>query len=480
MSTYQPPHNQPAESAMLASLMLEPKEVSRIREIVRADDLWSEPHRAIYRSILRLDEKYPSGYDTVTLITDLQDHGDLEKAGGSQGVTKTLGSTFSALMLDTYVQQIAACARARRMQVEMSKSIARLSDRSTDVDEEALRITEEMQQTIKTRPGKQGVTMPQAIREWSAWFKSVLDSEAPPCRATGIDYLDKAIDGGLYDGRAYYVAALKKQGKTKFVTAMVLGVIREHRTQLRSLYRRKSIEANQAGEPFPVEMEDFIAQHDYAIDWYTAEMTERQMTTRFLSCLMRYPEHQLANPSKYVADDDVSFYQRLLDAQHALKKVDQEFYGGVPRLSDIIVNTRNRISRLGHNRLILVVDYLQLVDGGNKGEQKERMDSADSSRKLSGLVKELGCIGVFVAHFNRTAESRDFPRSSDLLNSGQLEKDVDHLLILHRPDWESSGPEARRMVVVHDLNRHGERNRCELEADLEKNQFGPWYGPGGR
>ncbi|MGW2547201.1 replicative DNA helicase, partial [Kitasatospora sp. NPDC001574] len=124
---------------------------------------------------------------------------------------------------------------------------------------------------------------------------------------------------------------------------------------------------------------------------------------------------------------------------------------------------------------LVVIDYLQLIEGGTKrGKDGRQQEVSDISRALKLLAKELHLPIVVLAQLNRGPEMRSDkkPEVSDLRESGSIEQDADIVLLLHRPDaYEPDSPRAGETDLIVGKHRNGPRATISVAAQLHYSQF---------
>lgn len=467
-----------AESAVLACMMLDSRLTTQIGVALKHVDFYHQRNRLLFKAMLKAYETHQA-IDPLLLCDELAGEGNLEAAGGPGYITKVGGAAPSTLNWGKYVEVVSRLGRQRRIQAVLESSAGSLYSRESNPDEVALDVQAKMAEAAAGRHTVGYKTMLEASSIFSEEFHERQKSDDTPYSPTGLDPVDDVLGGGMYPGRTYWVAGLSKMGKTKFTASLVRGVMQERIRQIEDAHHAEQ-SGRKATPDSRAALMDRLKREGFSCDWYTAEMTIVDMFTRLLSSQMGFPEDSIRDghhQGKKLSENPREM-QRLADAASELHKLDIRWYfEAAPKLSDIVLNTRERLHQLGHDRLIVVIDYIQRVDAGHKGDGAEYRNITDSSKMLSGLSKELGFTGVFVSHFNRAGANRSIPRPNNLRGSGQIEQDVDHLLIVHRPDWECTDGREEYMLCWHALSRHNQGGRAHLRARLGINRFGRWDAP---
>jgi len=256
---------------------------------------------------------------------------------------------------------------------------------------------------------------------------------------TGIEPFDD-LTGGIHLQRFTGVAARPGMGKSKLVFCITHELVTEHGFAADIWY------TDGAGYAIPREMAIKGAK---SID---SRMLERP------KLLDEYQWAQLTSQVATIKDLPINIYQR-----------------GTPHIRDIALTTKARLADLDGQPMVLVVDYCQNVTAGHTGGSAERLNITDVSRTLAALRTDhenLTVIGLL--QFNKQADSRSIPLPGDLYGSSQLEKDLDHLLIFHRPDEkneEATIEDKREGILWHAKTKHGPSGKRLMYCDLGKNVF---------
>ena len=467
-----------AEAAVLSCMMIDPRLTAQIGVRLKKDDFYHQRNRLIFAAMVESYEKNQA-IDSLLIADELARQGSIEAAGGPSYITRLIGAAPSTLNWMKYVDLVSKLGRQRRIQAVLEESATSLYTRESDPDEVALDVQTRMADASAGRHTVDFKSMTDASIIFNREFEQRQEAGGTPYHPTGLEPVDEILGGGVYPGRTYWVAGLSKMGKTKFTASLVRGIMQERLEQVRREHRAERVDRQRGGE----DTEGLFARmkrEGFACDWYTAEMTVTDMYIRLLSSQMGFPEDVIRDGKKdgVPLKDIEGFSRRLEDASNELLRLDIRWYfEAAPKLSDIVLNTRERLHQLGHDRLLVVVDYIQRLDAGHRGDGAEYRNITDSSKMLSGLSKELGFTGIFVSHFNRAGANRSIPRPNNLRGSGQIEQDVDHLLIVHRPDWECTDGREEYMLCWHALSRHNQGGRANLRAKLGVNRFSRWDAP---
>ena len=144
-----------------------------------------------------------------------------------------------------------------------------------------------------------------------------------------------------------------------------------------------------------------------------------------------------------------------------------------------IMELRNKVRRAAHDHDIgvVIIDYLQLLDGSDKYKGQRVQEVSEVSRGLKILARELSIPVIALAQLSRNVTGRENPRPilSDLRDSGSIEQDADLVMFLHRPDYykqnDDNYEETHITEVIIAKHRHGETGRVDLYFHPELLRF---------
>lgn len=470
-------YNKDAEISVLGCGISEHKLWSDIRMMVSANDFWFEQHRRIFRALDACYERHHK-LDALLVIDQLDAVGELDAAGGAAFIASLKNQVPSTLNFRQYCDVVASASQSRQLAALYEASAASCYDKGIDAVELAIDVQKASAEIISSRVSQDDFhTLHDMGKEWEAQYLARESGQRDPYHRCGIGPVDDVVDGGFHFGRSYWVAGLSKMGKTKMAIALVNGLMKENRSALSLEYNKLREEERRTGESTLPDLETYIQKNGIVVEWYTAENTRVDLYQRLLSNWMGFPETALKRPLQHELGVNMDYQRKKINAQMEMSrlgfKVRQQ---SRPRLRDIVLNTKQRIQEVGHSRILVVIDYIQRVHAGHDGQGAEYRNVTEASMTLSGMAIELGVMGLYVAHFNRDGAQRAIPKPSNLRSSGQIEQDVDHLLIIHRPFWDDAhdSERAKFTVLWHALSRHSEPGQAYLEAHMDINRFVPW------
>jgi replicative DNA helicase len=254
---------------------------------------------------------------------------------------------------------------------------------------------------------------------------------------TGLADLDHRIGGSLGNGHLAILAARPSMGKS----AMALNI---------------AANAAAAGIPSLV---------------FSLEMSCREMAERMLAGASRLGGRLLKEAWR-MADA----HHRQLDVAYEVIKGYPVYLMDRPVITMAQVAAESRRARAAHGVGLVVVDYLQLIDGtGESGEGRPSRHEVVSkiSRRLKGLARELDVPVLALSQLNRECEGRADrrPMLSDLRESGAIEQDADVVVLLHRPEYYDPTDEPGVAEAIVAKNRNGETGTVRLAFLRDQTRF---------
>jgi replicative DNA helicase len=430
------PANMEAERAVLGSLLIDPDAIIKIANFLRPEDFYRERHGWIYAAVLALHERREPA-DFVTLIDELERQSQLEEVGGPAYITELINSTPTAIYVDFYARIVERTAILRRL-IGAAGKIAELAyEESQDVDE----VVDRAEQIIF------GISESRIHRDLTpvrAIIPNVVDRIDFLARnrdtlmgvPTGFTMMDKLL-GGFQKSDLIIVAGRPGMGKTS------LGI---------------SIAQNAA------------KRYGARVAIFSLEMSNEQMVQRLLSMETGIDSHRLR-----MGDIHEEEWPILMEAANTLAAT-YIFIDDTPGSTVMDMRTKSRRLYAEHGLDMILVDYMQLMSGGqsqSRGENRQQ-EISYISRSLKGLARELNVPVVAISQLSRAVESRSDkrPMLSDLRESGSIEQDADAVLFVYREDYYIEDTDRQNIAdVIVAKHRHGSTGTVSLFFRKELTQF---------
>jgi len=390
------PSNIDAERSLLGSILVNNENYYRVVEFLRPEDFYLDSHRVIFRNMSALMEN-SRAIDLITLQDELLRGASLESAGGIGYLSALLEGIPHLLNIDHYIEIIRDKALLRQMISTSSKTIAECFDQAESADA-ILDQAEQALFNLSEHRTKSGFVAISDMHEDAQKLLTKLyeDKEMITGVATGFTDLDR-MTSGFQPGDLVILAARPSMGKT----ALALNVA-EYVALKRSL---------------PVGI-------------FSLEMSKQQLLMRFLCAESLVDAHKVR--TGYIGKDD---FRQLIDALGNVTRAPL-YIDDSSSLTIMEMRAKARRLKAEHGLSLLIVDYLQLMSGYGRVENRVQ-EISGISRGLKGLAKELEVPIIALSQLSRAPEQRQGdhrPQLSDLRESGSIEQDADVVLFIYREE----------------------------------------------
>jgi replicative DNA helicase len=423
MSTSTPPPYDPdVERAALGCLTHAP-ELLHEAPTLTSLHFHQSAHRVLFRHISALIERGAST-DPITLLASLRGSGDEEAGGGRDYVFALTTAAPSASNFASYAMEVLALHSQRELIQLSSDAVAAISDARNHA--EALRLAHEASQRLADAAEQaqisKGYTGPDERNEILESIYAGRDSS--DVISTGFHDLDKYLNGGLYPGKVYVVAARPGMGKSALVQQIAVHA---------ACIQRKPV---------------FFA----SLEMGTRELLMRSVAQSSSLGLTLLATHTKDDPTLSPAQIDQARRAMQFHADAPLYIADiSQLDRTLSQLRAVVNQCHRTKGPLG----ILVVDYLQLLKCPRLQGRNREQEVAEISGAFKRLAAKLNLALIAVCQLNRGPESRSNKRPllSDLRESGSLEQDADVVIFpfresyyaeleaqKHRPDDDEQPP----------------------------------------
>jgi len=426
-----PPQAVDVEAAVLGAMLLEKEAIAKALEILTADAFYHPAHQSIFRSMTNLFER-SEPVDLITLTEDLRRRGELEKVGGEYFLAELSGGVSSAGNIEYHAHIVLEKALMRQLINASSEVI----NRAYSETEDALGLLDEAEQKIfgisEQRLKKGFISMNTAVHKTMDLLQSIHGKHSGVTGVpSGFTDLDN-LTGGFQNSDLIIVAGRPSQGKT----ALVL-----------SLGRNASV------------------LHNVPIGFFSLEMSAQQLVMRLMCAEARVDAHKVRTGR--LPEDE---WKKLSTSVGRLYQA-KIFIDDTPALGILELRAKARRLKAEHNVGLIIVDYLQLMQGPRNAQSREQEISA-ISRSLKALAKEINIPVIALSQLNRALEARSDkrPALADLRESGAIEQDADVVIFVHRPemygiekDGESGDSTEGLAEIIIGKQRNGPTDSVRLQ-----------------
>ncbi len=428
------PHNLDAERSVLGAILVENAAINRAQEILREDDFYREPHRTLFKVMSSLSEK-SSAIDAVTVKDELMRSGELEAVGGPAYIASLLDDVPRSANVEYYARIVKEKAILRGL-IEAGSQIVGTAYEASQEIEEILDQSERLIFKIAQDQLRQGFVPMKVIADESLKTIERLAEHRQLVTGlpTGFPRLDE-YTSGLQNSDLVIMAARPGMGKT-------------------------SLALN-------------IAQHigmkaGRHVGIFSLEMSREQLFLRLLTGLARVDAHRLRT-GRLSKEDWTRLTLALGEVSAAPIYIDD-----TPGISVLEMRAKSRRLKMEHGLDLIVVDYLQLIHGRGRFENRTQ-EISDISRSLKELAKELAIPVIAISQLSRAPEQRGGdrrPQLSDLRESGAIEQDADVVMFIYREEVYKQTEENRgRAQVIIAKQRNGPIGTLDLAFIREYTKF---------
>ena len=473
------PHSVEAEQQLLGAILTNNDIYDRVASIIGPQHFYDPVHTRIYEIAATRIAKNALA-SPVTLKAFMEDDEGLKELGGPAYLARLAGAAISAFAVRDYAQMIYDLA-IRRELIGLGRDISDKAAR-VDVSSEPKEQIVEAEQHLY-RLSEQG----QAESGFQSFLRAVTDAVNVANAAyqregglagvsTGLVDMDKKL-GGLHRSDLLILAGRPSMGKTSLATNIAFNVAKA--------YKRGQTQDGTEG-----------TIDGGVVGFYSLEMSAEQLAARILSEASEVSSEQIRR-----GDMTEPEFRRFVDAAKSLEACPL-FIDDTPALPISQLAARARRLKRTHGLDVLIVDYLQLVRGSGRSENRVN-EISEITMGLKAVAKELDIPVIALSQLSRQVENREDkrPQLSDLRESGSIEQDADVVMFVYREEYyaereKPSDDKLDEMAVWQDRmeklhgraevvigkQRHGPIGTVELSFEGRFTRFGnlakPWQQEG--
>lgn len=437
-----PPQNIEAEQAVLGAMLIDKEAIAKASEILTADDFYRESHRVIFNAMLELYNKNEA-VDMVTVTDILKRDKKLEDIGGIAYITSLANVVLTAANVKFHAEIVAEKSVLRQL-VRVSTEIAAMGYEANDDVGTLLDTAESRILEISNRKKKSDFTpindvLMQSVQNIEKLLNNKGGLTGLP---SGFDDLDK-LTSGLQPSDFIILAARPSMGKTALALNIVQNV---------ALRAHKKV----GGEP-------------RSVAFFSLEMSKEQLVNRMLCAEAGIDSQRLRIGE--MGDKD---WDALWNACDAMSKA-HIYIDDTAGITAMEMRSRARRLKAEHGLDLIIVDYLQLMQGSgkrnNSGDRQQEV--SEISRSLKALARELNVPVLALSQLSRGVEARQVkrPMLSDLRESGSLEQDADIVAFLYREDYYNPETENKHTELIIAKHRNGPVDTVNLFFQKQFTKF---------
>lgn len=421
-----PPHDIEAEQAVIGSMFTDKEAVSSSIEVLKEEDFYREDNRLIYSAMLNLYNR-AEPIDLITVKSELELMGKFEQVGGFEYLAELPEKVPTTANIAKYIKIVEEKSVLRNL-IKTANEIIELG---YDTTEEVENIMESAEKKIfnlmqnKDQKGYRPIKdiLVDSFTQLEELYNRKQHITGVPTGFTDLDYRT----AGLHGSEFILIAARPAMGKSAFALNIATNA------------------ALRGNAPVAI---------------FSLEMSKEQMVNRIL-CSEAMVDSNKVRTGK-LEDED---WAKLAEAIGPLSETGI-YVDDTPGISVMEIRAKCRKLKLEKNIGLVVIDYLQLIQGSNRtrGGSREQ-EIAEISRSLKILAKELDVPVIALSQLSRAVEQRPDhrPMLSDLRESGSIEQDADIVMFLYRDDYYNEDSERKNIAeVIIAKHRGGSTGTVDL------------------
>ena len=426
-----PPQNIEAEQAVLGAIFLNTDALADAMEYVEADDFYRRAHQILFQAMVNLNND-GEAIDVLTVQNYLTTNNQLDDVGGVAYIAELATSVPTAANAGYYAKIVEEKSMLRRLISTATNIITQANNGDDDVPS-LLDSAERQIMDVSERRNRSGFReIKDVLNETlSDIDRSSQQSEDITGLPTGYREFDK-MTAGLQPDNLIILAARPAVGKTAFALNIAQNV---------------------------------ATSTDTSVAIFSLEMSAESLVNRMLCA-----EGSINANHLRTGQLDEGEWQNLIVAMGALSNT-SIFIDDTPgiKMAEIRAKCR-RLAKEKGNLGLVVIDYLQLIEGSNKESRQQEV--SEISRQLKKLAKELSVPILALSQLSRGVEQRQDKRPvlSDIRESGSIEQDADIVAFLYRDDYYERG-ESKSEEDGDDQDSLNQ-DVGEVELIIEKNRAG--------
>lgn len=410
------PSNQDAERAVLGALLIDSEAIGEIASFLKPADFYRERHRVIYAARFDLYERHEPG-DFVTLVDELRRRGQLDTVGGAAYLAELVNDVPTAAHVEYYAHIVERCALMRRLITAGGQIAAIGYENPADVDSALDKAEQTLFDVSQRRVSQDFVTMREALRAYFETIEYLHEHRGETFGVpSGFHDLDQ-MTGGLHASDLIIIAGRPGVGKTGFALSLVRNV---------------------------------AARVNATAAIFSLEMSAEQLVQRLL-CMEAQVDSQRIR-SGFIDEYE---WRRISEAFGVLSDA-PIFIDDTAGITIHDLRMKARRLKAEHDLKLLVVDYLQLMQG--RGLENRVQEVSEISRSLKGLARDLDVPVIALSQLSRAVESRQDhrPMLSDLRESGSIEQDADIVMFIHREELYKPDTDRKNIAdIILAKHRNG-------------------------
>ncbi len=433
-----PPQNLEAEQYFLGSLLLDKDAIIKVADMITAEDFYSSKHSLIYEVMAELYNRHEP-IDILSITSFLQDRKQLDKIGGRTYLAKLSNIITTPSSIVHYANIIQKKATLRRLLTAASQ-IAELGHKEEEEMDTLLDQAERKLFSVSHKYLKDAFVpvdslLTDAFERLDELHKASGQMKGIP---TGYPDLDTLLTG-LQKSDLIILAARPSVGKTTFAL---------------DIARMAAVD------------------HKASVGIFSLEMSKEQLVDRLLCAQSNVSLYKMRSGKLSDSEEDNDF-AKIGEGMGQLSEA-PIYIDDSPNCSVMEIRTKARRLKVEKNLDLLIIDYLQLMEGRGKNSDNRVQEVAEISRGLKGIARELNIPVIALSQLSRAVESTKpaIPKLAHLRDSGSIEQDADIVMFIYRKaadrnyERDDLTPEERHSAQIYIAkHRNGPTGKVDLFFD---------------
>ena len=420
-----PPHDIEAEQAIIGSMLTDKDAVISAIEVLKPDDFYREDNKIIYEAILNLYNR-SEPIDVITVRAELESMGKIDNVGGLEYLVELPDKVPTTANSMKYIKIVEEKSSLRKL-IKTANEIIELGFNPTEDVDDIMEGAEKKIFNIMQDKDQKGYSplkdvLVESFTKLEELYNRKQHITGVPSGFTDLDYRT----AGFHGSELILIAARPAMGKTAFAL---------------NIATNAALKAN-----VPVAV-------------FSLEMSKEQLVNRIL-CSESMVDSNKIRTGKLEEDDWTKLAETIGPLSEAEMYIDD-----TPGINIMEIRAKCRKLKIEKNIGLVVIDYLQLIQGSGKRNGSREQEISEISRSLKILAKEIEVPVIALSQLSRAAEQRPDhrPMLSDLRESGAIEQDADIVMFLYRDDYYNPDTEKKGIAeVIIAKHRGGSTGTVEL------------------
>ena len=413
------PQSIEAEQSVIGAMIIDKSAIAQVLEKLNEDDFYRDGHKTIYKAVKEMYAK-DMAVDLVTILEYLKTTDMLDKAGGVTYISELSASVPTTANLSSYIKIVEEKSTLRKLIKASTAIIEESYNNGGDVEKVIDLAQKKVFDIAEKKDSKEYEPLANVLERGFLEIERLFNNRgAITGVGSGIKDLD-AKTSGFQKGDMVLIAARPSMGKTTFSLNIA---------------------------------ENAALKEGKSVVIFSLEMSKEQLAYKLLCSQANVDMLKLRTGN--LEDDD---WERIARATGPLAKA-KIYIDDTAGITVMDMRSRARRLKAEHGLDLIVVDYLQLMQGSGKrntsGDRQQEV--SEISRSLKALARELDVPVLALSQLSRGVEARQVkrPMLSDLRESGSLEQDADIVAFLYREDYYNPETENKHTELIIAKHRNG-------------------------